>query len=68
MRPAHLALLPCPESATVVTGLAQALAEDIVDPAERVVLMITGTGLKSVPLLPVPPRRYVASPADIVGS
>ena len=55
----------CPESATVVAGLQQAVADGIVDPAERVVLMITGTGLKSVPVLPVTPRRVVSSADDI---
>ena len=58
----------CPESATVVAGLAQALADVIVDPGERAVLMITGTGLKSIPVLPAPPRRLVASPCDIAGN
>ncbi len=50
----HEGMFPCPESATVVAGLEQALARGEVDRGERIVLMITGSGLKSVPVFPVP--------------
>ena len=42
----------CPESGTAVAGLKIALARGTVLPGERVVIMCTGSGLKSIPVLP----------------
>jgi threonine synthase len=42
----------CPEGATSLAALRRALADGVVRPDERVVLMNTGTGLKYPPLLP----------------
>jgi len=41
-------LFPCPESATTAAGLRQALASGVVKRGDRVVLLVTGSGLKSV--------------------
>jgi threonine synthase len=46
-------LFPCPESATTVAGLQQALDTGDVDPGDRVVLLVTGSGLKSVSAMPM---------------
>ena len=54
-------IFACPESATVVAGLEQALAEGIVARHERVVLMVTGSGLKSIPVLPGAPRKTITA-------
>lgn len=45
-------VFPCPESGTAVAGLKTALARGTVLPDERVVIMCTGSGLKSIPVLP----------------
>jgi threonine synthase len=52
-------IFPCPESATVVVALRDALAKGLVKPKDRIVLMITGSGLKSVPVLPAPMPEIV---------
>lgn len=52
-------LFPCPEVGTTVVGLQKALAAGIVDSDARVVLMFTGSGLKSIPVLPEPATRTV---------
>lgn len=52
-------LFPCPEVGTTIAALRKALAAGIVDPGERVLLMFTGSGLKSIPVLPQPKTRTV---------
>ncbi len=47
-------IFPCPESATTVAGLKTALEEGIVTTDARIILMVTGSGLKSIPTLPAP--------------
>ena len=46
-------IFPCPESATTLVGLDVALKRGIVDRGETIVLMITGSGLRSIPVMPV---------------
>ena len=45
-------LLPCPEAGTTVAGLAKALEHGLVDRDANVVVMLTGSGLKSTSVLP----------------
>ena len=45
-------LLPCPEAGTTVAGLAKALEHGLVDRDANIVLMLTGSGLKSTSVLP----------------
>ena len=45
-------LLPCPEAGTTVAGLAKALDHGLVDRDANVVVMLTGSGLKSTSVLP----------------
>ncbi|MBI4183950.1 MAG: threonine synthase [Proteobacteria bacterium] len=45
-------IFACPEGATTLVGLRRALAEGLVGRHERIVLMNTASGLKSVPVLP----------------
>lgn len=47
-------LFPCPESATTLAGLRKALARGWIRPDEEVVLISTGSGLKSIPTLATP--------------
>ena len=44
-------IFACPESATTLVGLRKAIARGWVEPHERVVLLVTGSGLKSIPTL-----------------
>lgn len=44
-------LFVCPESATTLVGLEQAIADGKVGPDERIVLVATGNGTKSTPIL-----------------
>jgi len=48
----HEGVFACPEAAATLAGLRRALADGLVRKDERVVLVITGSGLKSVPSLP----------------
>ena len=52
-------LFPCPEVGTTIAGLRKALAAGIVDRDERVLLMFTGSGLKSIPVFPAPATRSI---------
>ncbi len=52
-------LFPCPEVGTTVAGLERARARGVVATGARVVLLFTGSGLKSVPVLPRGPARRV---------
>jgi len=45
-------ILACPESATTLVGLKVVLDSGIVPRDARIVVMITGSGLKSIPILP----------------
>ena len=54
-------LLPCPEAGTTVAGLEEALARGVVDRDANVVLMLTGSGLKSMSVLPEGSYRTVRS-------
>jgi threonine synthase len=45
-------LFACPEGATTLVGLRKALADGKIEPGERVLLVNTGTGLKSIPVMP----------------
>jgi threonine synthase len=47
-------LFPCPESATTIAGLKTAIEGGIVSKDARVILMLTGSGLKSIPTLAAP--------------
>lgn len=58
-------IFSCPESATTLVGLRKACARGWVRPGERVVLVNTGSGLKSIPLLPQTAFAAIASSADI---
>ena len=54
-------LLPCPEAGTTVAGLEKALARGVVDRDANIVLMLTGSGLKSTSVLPEGSYRTVRS-------
>ena len=47
-------IFPCPESATTIAGLKAALEEGVVTTDARIILMVTGSGLKSIPAIPAP--------------
>ena len=56
-------LFPCPESATTIAGLATAIERGIVGRDERIVVLVTGSGLKSIPVMPAcEPRPTSSSP------
>ncbi|MDG2204669.1 MAG: threonine synthase [Alphaproteobacteria bacterium] len=53
-------IFQCPESATAVVGLKMALKQGIVAPSDRVIVVSTGSGMKSVPIvMPGQPDRLV---------
>jgi threonine synthase len=58
----------CPESATTVAGLAKALKRGLVKADERIVIICTGSGLKSIPSLPEAPMKLIESSADIAAA
>ena len=58
-------LFACPESATTIVGLRKALARGRVHREERVVVVCTGSGLKSISTLPAPPETRIASARNI---
>ena len=47
-------IFPCPESATIIAGLKTALEKGVVTTNARIILMVTGSGLKSIPTIPAP--------------
>jgi threonine synthase len=55
----------CPEAGTTVVALEKALKEGAVSPAERVLLINTGSGLKSVSSLEVTTPAEIRSPGDV---
>ena len=58
----------CPEGATTLAGLRKAVAQGLITRTERVVLMNTGSGLKSIPVLPSEGAPTIRSAADLTGS
>ena len=58
-------LFPCPESATTLVGLRKALANGWIKKDEEVVLISTGSGLKSIPTLTTPDFPTVTSSAQL---
>tara|TARA_R110002110_G_scaffold249872_9_gene466073 strand:+ start:3616 stop:4818 length:1203 start_codon:yes stop_codon:yes gene_type:complete len=55
----HEGIFPCPESATAVAGLRKARELGVIDGGERIVVVSTGAGMKSIPVLPAPDIRHV---------
>lgn len=58
-------LFACPESATATAGLRKAIAQGLFQGNERVVIVCTGSGLKSIPSLPDAPMTVVSTAADL---
>ncbi|MDB5922249.1 MAG: hypothetical protein JWN13_1185 [Betaproteobacteria bacterium] len=58
-------IFACPESATTLVGLTQAIARKWIKPLEHVVLVSTGSGLKSIPTLPEPRFPTISSSGEI---
>lgn len=58
-------IFACPEGATTLAGLRKALAAGRIDRRARVVLLNTGSGLKSLPVLPAAAVPSIRSLADI---
>lgn len=58
-------IFACPESATTLAGLQKAIARHWIEPHEHVVLVSTGSGLKSVPSLPAPHFPTITSSSEI---
>lgn len=61
----HEGIFACPESATTIAGLRKALACGIVKAGKRIVVVSTGSGLKSIPTLPVQMERRITSADEI---
>jgi len=61
----HEGLFACPESATTLAGLVKARDRGLVKAGERIVIVCTGSGLKSIPSLPEEPLKLIESSADI---
>jgi len=59
-------IFACPESATTLVGLRKSLARGWVAPHERVVLVVTESGLKSIPTLGTPSPPVVATSEEIL--
>jgi threonine synthase len=58
-------LFACPESATTLAGLRQAIGRGWIKSAEDVVLVSTGSGLKSIPSLAQPDFPQITSAAQL---
>ena len=58
-------IFACPESATTLVGLRKALANGWIKKDEEVVLISTGSGLKSIPTLTTPDFPTVTSSAQL---
>lgn len=58
-------IFACPESATTLAGLVKALAGGVVKADERMVIVCTGSGLKSIPSMGEASMRKIESSADI---
>lgn len=55
----------CPEGGTTLAGLRKAVKRGLISPDERVVLMNTGSGLKSVPSLAVRTPKTITGAEDV---
>jgi threonine synthase len=58
-------IFACPESATTLVGLTKAIARKWIEPHEHVVIVSTGSGLKSIPTLPAPRFPTISSSSEI---
>lgn len=58
-------LFVCLEAATTFAALRKALDRGLVSPSERIVLVATGSGLKSVPSMPVIIPPSISRPEDV---
>lgn len=58
-------IFACPESATTLVGLRTALARGWIQTGEEVVLISTGSGLKSIPTLEAPRFPTVTTSAEL---
>lgn len=58
-------IFACPESATTLVGLRKAVERGWVKASERIVLVSTGSGLKSVPTLAAPRFPVITSSAQV---
>lgn len=58
-------LFPCPESATTLAGLRMAIARGWIKTDEEVVLISTGSGLKSIPTLEAAHLKTVTTSAEL---
>lgn len=58
-------LFPCPESATTLVGLRKAVAKNWIRNDEEVVLISTGSGLKSIPSLEGPRFPVISSSTEL---
>jgi threonine synthase len=58
-------IFACPESATTLVGLRKARTRGWIGPGEEVVLVSTGSGLKSIPTLAVPGCPTIATSAEL---
>jgi threonine synthase len=61
----HTGVFAEPAAAATLAGLRAALAENLVDPEERIVLLVTGTGLKDVPAAARAVRRPEPIPPEL---
>ena len=59
-------IFACPESTTTLVALRKAIARGWVAPHERVVLVVAGSGLKSIPTLDQPTPRIVTTGEEIL--
>jgi len=58
-------LFACPESATTLAGLRTAIARGWIKRTDDVVLISTGSGLKSIPTLAPPDFPKITSAAEL---
>ena len=59
-------IFSCPESATTLVGLRKAIARQLVRSDEQIVLLNTGSGLKSLPTMEQPGFPVVTSSSQIL--
>jgi threonine synthase len=58
-------IFACPESATTLVGLHKAVARSWINNSEEVVLICTGSGLKSIPTLPATRFDTISSSVEL---
>jgi threonine synthase len=58
-------LFPCPESATTLVGLRKAVAKNWISIDDEVVLICTGSGLKSIPTLEQPRFPVITASTEL---